>query len=310
MRSLITGGAGFIGSHIAHTLVQQGDQVVVIDDLSSGFTSNLQAAGVTEFVLGSITDNDILRQAMQGVDRVFHHAAIASVPASVADPATSHNVNVTGTFNVLLAARDAGVKSVVFATSSAIYGNNPVQPKNEQMAPEPLSPYAANKLQGEVYARVFSECYGLKVVCLRYFNVYGARQNPQSEYAAVIPKFITAALTGQKLRVFGDGEQSRDFVSVLDVVKANLLASSPDSKPGIYNIGSGRCISLNELISVLKQLLATDLPVSYEPERLGDVKFSSADIKAAEAGIGYYPTISLEEGLRLALDYYRQQTAS
>lgn len=309
MRSLITGGAGFIGSHIAHQLIRQGDQVVVVDDLSSGFVSNLEAAGVTEFIHGSITELALLQKAMNGVDRVFHHAAIASVPASVADPATSHNVNVTGTFNVLLAARDAGVKSVVFATSSAIYGNNPVQPKTEQMPPEPLSPYAANKLQGEIYARVFSECYGLKVVCLRYFNVYGPRQNPQSEYAAVIPKFITAALTGQKLRVFGDGEQSRDFVSVFDVVRANLLASSPDSKPGIYNIGSGRCISLNELISVLKGLCGDNLTVSYEQERLGDVKFSSANIQAAAEGIGYMPTISLEEGLQIAVDYYRQQVA-
>ena len=307
MKSLITGGAGFIGSHIAHQLVQQGDDVVVIDDLSSGFVSNLEVAGVKNFVKGSITDLDLMNKVMQGVDRVFHHAAIASVPASVADPATSHDVNVTGTFNVLMAARDAAVKSVVFATSSAIYGNNPVQPKLETMAPEPLSPYAANKLQGEIYARVFSECYGLKVVCLRYFNVYGPRQNPQSEYAAVIPKFITAALTDQPLHVFGDGEQSRDFVSVIDVVRANILASSPDSKPGIYNIGSGRCISLNDLITVLKMSFGDKLNVSYEPERLGDVKFSSANIAAAEAGIGYRPSISLEEGLQIALDYYRSQ---
>ncbi len=307
MKSLITGGAGFIGSHIAHQLVQQGDDVVVIDDLSSGFVSNLEVAGVKNFVKGSITDLDLMNKVMQGVDRVFHHAAIASVPASVADPATSHDVNVTGTFNVLMAARDAAVKSVVFATSSAIYGNNPKQPKLETMAPEPLSPYAANKLQGEIYARVFSECYGLKVVCLRYFNVYGPRQNPQSEYAAVIPKFITAALTDQPLHVFGDGEQSRDFVSVIDVVRANILASSPDSKPGIYNIGSGRCISLNDLITVLKMSFGDKLNVSYEPERLGDVKFSSANIAAAEAGIGYRPSISLEEGLQIALDYYRSK---
>lgn len=307
MKSLITGGAGFIGSHIAHQLVQQGDDVIVIDDLSSGFVSNLEAAGVKNFVKGSITDLDLMNKVMQGVDRVFHHAAIASVPASVADPATSHEVNVTGTFNVLMAARDASVKSVVFATSSAIYGNNPEQPKHEAMAPEPLSPYAANKLQGEIYASVFSECYGLKVVCLRYFNVYGPRQNPQSEYAAVIPKFITAALTNQPLHVFGDGEQSRDFVSVIDVVRANIMASSPDSKPGIYNIGSGRCISLNDLITVLKMSFGDKLNVSYEPERLGDVKFSSANIAAAEAGIGYRPTISLEEGLQIALDYYRGQ---
>lgn len=307
MKSLITGGAGFIGSHIAHELIKQGDSVVVVDDLSSGFISNLEAAGVTEFVKGSITDIGLLRNAMQGVDRVFHHAAIASVPASVCDPATSHDVNVTGTFNVLLAARDTGVKSVVFATSSAIYGNNPDQPKHERMTPEPLSPYAANKLQGETYARVFSECYGLKVVCLRYFNVYGPRQNPQSDYAAVIPKFITAALTGQRLRVFGDGEQSRDFVSVIDVVRANILASSPDSKPGIYNIGSGRCLSLNELIMVLKGIFGDGLTVSYEPERLGDVKYSSANIEAAKAGINYQPTVSLEDGLQITVEYYRQQ---
>ena len=299
-RAVVTGGAGFIGSHIADELVRRGWHVTILDNLFSGKLENIRhlvSAGRAEFIQGSVTDQPLLKDIFSGVQYVFHQAAVASVPYSIADPAASHEVNVTGTLHVLLAARDCAVKKVVFASSAAVYGDSPTLPKQEDLPPAPLSPYAVNKLTAEHYCRVFNTVYGLPTACLRYFNVFGPRQDPASEYAAVIPRFILSILQGRSPTIFGDGEQTRDFAFVSDVVAANLLAAE-GSASGVFNIGCGERITLNRLTHLLLNLLGRqDLQPTYQPERPGDVKHSLADISRARA-FGYSPAYTLEKGLQ------------
>lgn len=309
-RYLVTGGAGFIGSNIVATLVEQGEEVVVLDDFSTGKRDNLDGVfeGIT-LLEASVADR-VVRAAVEGVDYVLHQGALASVPRSVDDPVSTNRANVEGTLNLLVAAREAGVKRVVFAASSSAYGDQPTLPKVETMAPMPLSPYAASKVAGEYYCQAFTACYGLETVCLRYFNIFGPRQDPASQYAAVVPKFITRMLDGQPPVVFGDGEQSRDFTYVADCVAANLLAcTAPDAAGGTFNVACGGRYTLNELVGLLNQILGTDLRPVYEAERPGDVKHSQADISAARAALGYQPRVSFEEGLRRTVEWFRAQRA-
>jgi nucleoside-diphosphate-sugar epimerase len=306
---LITGGAGFIGSHLTAFLVAAGEQVRVLDNFATGKRENLAAiSGKFELLEADIRDLEAIRGAFQGVEYVLHQAAIPSVPRSLADPLTTHAANVSGTMNVLLAAREAGVKRVVVASSSSVYGANPQLPKREDMVPQPLSPYAASKLATEGYAQAFYHAFGLETVCLRYFNVFGPHQDPTSQYAAVIPKFITAMLQGQRPTIYGDGEQTRDFTYVDNVVQANLQALRAEGVAGkVFNIACGRRISINELVATLNQLLGTDLEPLYAPPRPGEVKHSLADITAARQQLGYEPHIDFAEGLARTVEWYRRQ---
>ncbi len=309
-RYLVTGGAGFIGSHLVEALVHFGQHVRVLDNFSSGRRENLaHLAGSLEVIEGDIREMTTVQRAMEGVDYVLHQAAVASVPQSIADPLTTEQVNVAGTLNVLLAARDACVRRVVFASSCAVYGNSSVLPKHEQMPPEPVSPYAASKLAGEGYCRAFQQVYGLPTVALRYFNVFGPRQDPHSQYAAVIPKFITAALSGSALTVFGDGRQSRDFVYVANVVAANLLACQVDDAIGqVINVASGECHSLLDLIDHLRKLIGDkELRVEYLPPQPGDVRHSLGDIQRAVQLLGYVPHVDFATGLRETVKCFRQR---
>ena len=297
-RVVVTGGAGFIGSHLAEELVKQGYHVTIIDDLSSGNTVNIELLlknGNVEFIQGSITDLPLLRQLFQGVGYVFHQAAIASVSRSVDDPQTSHQSNVTGTLNILLAARDSGVSKVISASSSSVYGDNPILPLKEDMLPSPQSPYAVTKLAGEYYCHAFHQVYALPTISLRYFNVYGPRQDPESQYAAVVPRFIGHVSQGSPPVIFGDGEQTRDFTFVKDVVAANILAAKSDAV-GVYNIGEGESISINHLADSIVKLLGSNIKPIYDKPRPGDIRHSLADISKARA-IGYEPSYSLEAGL-------------
>ena len=306
---LVTGGAGFIGSHIVERLVREGHHVRVLDDLSSGKESNLESfRSEIELVRGDIRDAKLVNDTMKGVDIVFHEAALGSVPRSVADPLTTHEVNMTGTLNVLLAARDAGVMRVVYASSSSVYGETPVLPKREDMTPQPLSPYALSKLVGEHYASVFKHVYGFEVVALRYFNIFGPRQDPESQYAAVIPRFIAALLEGRAPVVYGDGLQSRDFTYVDNVVDANLLASEADGVAGqAFNVACGGRYTLLDLLARLKAILGSDIEPIHEAARAGDVKDSQASIEAAERALGYRVTVGFEEGLQRSAGWYRKQ---
>jgi nucleoside-diphosphate-sugar epimerase len=305
---LVTGGAGFIGSHLVDALVARGECVCVFDNLSSGRRENL--AGCWEsirFVEADLRDIDAVKAACQGIDYVLHHAAIASVTQSVEDPRASQEVNVAGTLNVLLAAREAGVKRVVYAASSAAYGATPAVALTEERPPQPLSPYAVSKLTGEYYAQVFSQLYGLETVSLRYFNVFGPRQDPTSQYAAVIPKFITALARGEEPVIFGDGEQTRDFVYVGNVVVANLLAcTAPGAVGETINIASGWRISLNELLEVLRKVTGVPVAARYAAERPGDIKHSYADISKARKLLGYEPDHTLEEGLKTTAAWFNK----
>jgi len=305
--ALVTGGAGFIGSHLTQELVQRGYQVTVLDNLSTGKMENIaelpvkeavdsSSAGKITFVQGSITDLQLLQKLFKGMDFVFHQAAIASVPRSIEEPLAVHEANITGTLNVLLAARDTNVSKVVFASSSAIYGDTLTLPEVEDMAPNPLSPYAMSKLAGEYYCRVFRQVYGLPTVSLRYFNVYGPRQDPNSQYAAVIPFFVKKISAGESPIIFGDGEQSRDFTFVKDVAEANILAAE-SAATGIYNIGSGERITINRLTGLLIELFGANVtPVHREP-RQGDAKHTLADISRAGT-FGYEPKYPLLDGLQ------------
>jgi nucleoside-diphosphate-sugar epimerase len=298
---LVTGGAGFIGSHLVHELVRRGQGVRVLDNFSTGRRENLaQVLGRIELIEGDIRDRSAVQAATVGVDYVLHQAALASVTQSVADPMATHEVNVTGTLNVLLAARDCGVKRVVFASSCAIYGNDPHLPKREDMAPLPLSPYAASKLSGEGYCLAFHEVFGLPTVSLRYFNVFGPRQDPGSPYSAVIPRFIAAARKGEALTIYGDGMQSRDFVYVADVVMANLLAcKATDAVGQVVNVASGHAYSLLGLVTHLKRLLVDKpLRVEHLDARPGDVRHSLGDIQKARHLLGYEPSVAFGDGLR------------
>ena len=303
---VVTGGAGFIGSNIVHRLVALGHEARVVDNLATGRAENLEglADGIVMYE-GSILDAALLNEAFAGADYVLHQGAIPSVPKSVKDPAASNAANVDGTLNVLLAARDAGVKRVVYASSSSVYGDTPVLPKHEDMTPNPQSPYAVSKLAGEHYCCVFTRVYGLETVSLRYFNVYGPRQDPKSHYAAVVPIFTRRLLAGAAPTVFGDGEQSRDFTFIEDVVAANLQAAeAPGAAGAVVNLGCGERHTLNELIALLQELTGHDVAPEYADARPGDVKHSQADISRARELIGYDPQVSFEEGIRRTLEWY------
>jgi nucleoside-diphosphate-sugar epimerase len=308
---LVTGGAGFIGSHIAEALLKRGDQVRVLDNLITGKRENLaHLGGKIEFIEGDIRDYDVTRRSMVDVSVIFHEAAIPSVPRSVAEPRLNHDVNSNGTFNVLMAARDQGVKRVVYAASSSAYGETEELPKRETMPPNPLSPYAAAKLFGEYYCQVFTRVYGLETVSLRYFNVFGPRQDPSSPYSGVISKFVTALLKGETPVIFGDGEQSRDFTYIANVVDANLRAAEASEASGqIMNMGIGERITLNQLLAELQKIIGTNIPPRYEAPRTGDVRHSLADISRAEKLLGYRPIVGLTEGLRDTVSWYRENAS-
>jgi len=299
MKYLVTGGAGFIGSHIVEALFKQEHEIIILDNLFSGNIENIQPflqKKNVEFVKGSITDLPLLRKTFKGVDGIFHEAAIASVHQSVLNPLNTHDVNSTGTLHVLLAAEECGVKKVILASSAAIYGDHPLLPKREDMIPMPLSPYAVSKLTGEYYCSVFSQLYSIQTVSLRYFNVFGPRQDPSSEYSGVISKFIAQVKQNKPITIFGNGEQSRDFVFVSDVVSANISAMESGVQ-GVFNIGCGEQTSLNELADLVKNIAGNDVPILYEPPRDGDIKKSFADISRAREMLGYEPEYSVREGL-------------
>jgi UDP-glucose 4-epimerase len=309
MRALVTGGAGFIGSHLAARLVADGHDVRVLDNFASGHRSNIDAiGGAVELVEGDIQSYERAHKAVRGCEIVFHQAALPSVPRSIQDPLTSNATNVIGTLNILLAARDEGVRRVVCASSSSVYGANPALPKHEELPALPISPYATAKLASEGYCRSFGVCYGLETVALRYFNVFGPRQDPTSQYAAVIPSFITALLDDRPVTIFGDGEQSRDFTHVDNVVRANLLAVDAQGVTGkVFNIACGRKVTINELVAELRELIGSDVETIYAPERPGDVPHSRADLTRARAELGYEPEVTLREGLDRTIDHYREQ---
>lgn len=306
-RYLVTGGAGFIGSHLVETLLREGQQVRVFDNFSTGSEHNLAPfAGDVELVRGDIRDLDAVRQAVAGVDVVLHQAALPSVQRSVQDPLTANDVNVNGTLHVLVAARDAGVRRVVFASSSSVYGDSPSLPKVEDMPTDPLSPYAVSKLAGERYCMVWSNVYGLPTVALRYFNVFGPRQDPRSDYAAVIPRFATAMLAGRAPTIYGDGQQSRDFTYIANVVGANLAAArAPSDTSGFYNVACGERISLLDLVDAINELLGTNIKALHEAQRAGDVRHSQASIDKIGAELGWKPAIDFATGLQYTVDSFR-----
>ncbi len=306
-KCLVTGGAGFIGSHLTTALLEKGWEVWVLDNLSTGNIANLDhVRDRIEFVEGSITDLETARRCCDGVDVVFHQAALASVPRSVDDPIESNLHNVDGTLTMLVAARDAGVKRFVYAASSSAYGENPELPKTEDMRYEPLSPYAVNKYVGELYLSVFDKLYGLSTVGLRYFNVFGPRQDPKSTYAAVIPLFITKVLQGEAPTINGDGSFSRDFTYVANVVHANICAAECEAPGGVtVNVACGDRISLNELYATIQEHAGTDIPAVHGPERVGDVPHSQADITLARKVLGYEPQIGFAEGLADTVAWYQ-----
>ncbi|HZB45514.1 MAG TPA: SDR family oxidoreductase [Pyrinomonadaceae bacterium] len=306
---LVTGGAGFVGSHIAAGLAGRGARVRVIDDLSTGHRENLEEiGGDVDFVRGSLNDADDLRRALEGVELVFHEAAIPSVPRSVERPLESHRACAEGTIALLDAARAAGVRRLVYAASSSAYGDQPTLPKQEEMAPQPLSPYAAAKLAGEFYCQVWARTYGFETVALRYFNVFGPRQDPSSQYSGVISRFISALMTGERPAIYGDGEQSRDFTYVSNVVDANLRAAEAAGVAGqVVNVANGEKTTLNQLLDTLKQITGkTDVEAEYRDTRVGDVRHSLADITRARELLGYEPKVGLEEGLRKTIEWWKQ----
>ena len=310
MKVLITGGAGFIGSHLARRSLALGHDVAVLDDLSTGRRRNLdEVMADLEFFEGDIRSPSDVEQAIAGCDAVLHQAALPSVPRSIACPADSHEVNATGTLNVLIAARDAGVQRFVLASSSSVYGSTPGLPKKEEMPTLPLSPYAVAKCAAESYARSFHGVYGLETVGLRYFNVFGPRQDPQSEYAAVVPRFIAAFRAGEAPVICGDGEQSRDFTYVENVVDANMAALVSEAAPGrVYNIACGERITLNQLVHGLRQQIGTSVEPVHGPPRPGEVRHSMADVSRAREDLGYEPRIGLAEGLSRTVDHFTAES--
>ena len=305
---LVTGGAGFIGSNIAQALVEQGETVRVFDNLSTGKQENMAPfAGHAEFVHGDLRDPEAVKKAVAGVRYILHQGALPSVPASVQDPVGTTESNINGTLNLLVAARDAGVSRVVFASSSAIYGDDPELPKQETMLPRPLSPYALHKLTGEHFCAQFTALYGLETVSLRYFNVFGKRQDPDSLYAAVIPKFLQAILSGKQPTIFGDGEQTRDFIFIDDVVKANLTAlKAPKAAGQVMNVASGEKLSLNRLIAVLEIVLGRSITPVYADEREGDIKHSVADVSRAKALMDFEVTVPFQAGLEKYVAWFKE----
>lgn len=304
---LITGGAGFIGSNIVAELVRRGERVRVLDNLSTGKRENIAPfLSQVELIEGDLRHPEAVRQAVEGVDYVLHQGALPSVQRSIEDPLTTNEVNARGTLNLLIAARDAGVRRVVYASSSSIYGDSPALPKTEEMRPAPKSPYAASKLAGEHYCQAFHQVYGLETVCLRYFNVFGPNQDPTSEYAAVIPKFITAMLRGERPVIYGDGLQSRDFTPVVNVVEANLLAVDAEGAAGeVFNVACGKRYNLLEFVEALNRILDTSLTPIQAAPRPGDVRHSQADISKAERVLGYRVEVEFEEGLERAVECYK-----
>jgi UDP-glucose 4-epimerase len=308
---LVTGGAGFIGSHIVERLAREGHRVRVLDNLWSGKEANIKSIpGDIELIHADIRDARAVAEATRGVDVVFHEAALGSVPRSVADPVTTHEVNLTGTLNVMLAARDAKVRRVVYASSSSVYGETPELPKHEELTPQPLSPYALSKLAAEHYIRVFHRVYGLEAVSLRYFNIFGPRQDPESQYAAVVPRFVTALLEGKRPVIYGDGLQSRDFTYVENVVNANLLAAEAEGVAGqAFNVACGGRYTLLELLSKLKEIIGSDIEPEHEAAHEGDVRDSQAAIEKASQVLGYHVSVGFEEGLLRTVEWYREQSA-
>lgn len=304
---LVTGGAGFIGSHLCEALVARGERVRVVDNLSTGKRSNLAHFGdVVEFIEGDLADIDVARRAVEGCEFVLHQAAIPSVPRSVKDPITSNRANIDATLNVAVAARDAGIRRIVYAGSSSAYGNTPTLPKHEDMPTAPLSPYALQKLVGEQYLRLFTKLYGLETVTIRYFNVFGPRQDPSSPYSGVISLFVSALVDGRRPTIYGDGEHTRDFTFVANVVDGVLRACTASGASGeVINVATGGRVSLNQLFSTIRDLTDARVEPIYASPREGDVKDSQADISKAERLLGYKPIVSFEEGLRRTLEWYK-----
>lgn len=307
MRILVTGGAGFIGSHTVERLLREGHSVRVLDNLSTGRRDNLAAvAGEVELLEGDVRDLAMVRRAMAGADAVLHLAALGAVARSVADPLATHAVNATGTLHVLVAAREAHVRRVVFASSSSVYGDTPELPKHEEMTPSPLSPYAVTKVNGEHYCAVFHRLYGLETVALRYFNVFGPRQDPTSRYSAVVPRFIQALLEGQAPTIYGDGQQSRDFTYIANVVEANVLAlRAAPGLGGAYNVACGQRVTVGHLARTLAGLLGSQVAPVHAPPREGDVRHSLADLRRVQEALGYQPLVSFEEGLARTVAWAR-----
>jgi UDP-N-acetylglucosamine/UDP-N-acetyl-alpha-D-glucosaminouronate 4-epimerase len=307
--ALVTGGAGFIGSHIASALASNGAKVRIIDDLSTGYRENInEIGGDVDFVNASLADEAAVKRALEDVELVFHEAAIPSVPRSVENPRQTHVACVDGVFNLLVAAQAQKVKRIVYAASSSAYGDQPKLPKSEEMLPEPLSPYAVAKLVGEYYCQVFTRVYGLETISLRYFNVFGPRQDPSSQYSGVISRFISALLSDQPPVIYGDGEQSRDFTYIDNVVDANLKAAEATKGIGeVINIANGERVSLNQLLSELKDLTGkTDVEADYQESRRGDVRHSLADITRAREFLNFEPRIGMREGLRRTIEWWKQ----
>lgn len=309
MQVLVTGGAGFIGSHLAAALAAQGHQVRVLDNLSSGRRENLTGAAV-ELVVGDIRDLAVVETAVSGCDLVFHQAALVSVPQSIAEPRQNHQVNVDGTFHVFEAARQAGVRRVIYASSAAVYGNLPGLPKRESDPLAPISPYAAAKLMNETMAQAYTAVYGMELIGLRYMNVFGPRQDPSSPYSGVLSIFCHAAISGRGVTIFGDGAQTRDFVYIADVVQANLRAAQADwsqlGEQQVFNVGRGQQTSLNQIVAILEEIVEQPIPVQHGPERPGDIKHSVADIQAAQKSLAFDPQISVADGLRETVAWFRQ----
>jgi UDP-glucose 4-epimerase len=308
---VVTGGAGFIGSHLVEELTRRGERVRVVDSLITGHKRNLARVPGVEIVEGDLADFDLAKRGVAGADYVLHQAAIPSVPRSIQDPIGANRNNVDATVNVLVAARDAGVKRVVFAGSSSIYGDALVSPKREDLTPMPLSPYALQKLVGEQYMQMFTKLYGLETVSVRYFNVFGPRQDPGSPYSGVISLFITALIAGKPPTIYGDGGQTRDFTYVANVVDGVLkAATAPGASGESINVATGRSISLNQLFATLRTILGVALEPVYADPRVGDVRDSLADLSKARRLLGYQPIVSFEEGLRQTVDWYRESTAA
>lgn len=304
---LVTGGAGFIGSNLTEELIKRGAKVTILDNLVTGFRENLEEIkGDFDFIEGDINDDDKLKKAIENVEIVFHQAALPSVPRSVENPVETHQACVNGTFNLLLKSKENGVRRLIYAASSSAYGNQKTLPKVETMLPKPFSPYAAAKLMGEYYCQVFSRVYKLETICLRYFNVFGPRQNPSSQYSGVISRFIDALMRGEKPVIYGDGEQSRDFTYIANVVNANINASSTSKGIGeVINAANGERITLNELLNVLKKITdKNEASVEYLPERQGDVKHSQADNNLAINYLGYEKLFDLEDGLKQTIEWW------